>query len=565
MDGRTVSVTVLAAAALAGQGGALAADAGQPIEELHNGIRLSQPWPPRLPGYPRDPVVPPYLTAPPAVIPIDLGRPLFVDDFLVEGTTLTRTCHQATYHPATPVLRPDQPWETWGKGPMAMIFSDGVWFDPTDKLFKMWYYGGHGGGTTCYATSRDGIRWEKPTLDVEPGTNIVLKASRDSGTVWLDGAAKDPGERFKMGLYAEGRFGLYRSPDGIHWTKVSAGGQTGDRSTFFYNPFRQRWVFGIRSYTEATGRTRQYWETADFFSFSDEAAARGEVVPWVGADSADPQRDDLKTVPQLYNLDCAAYESLLVGLFSIWRGDYRWPPKDAPPQAQELQRQGRPKQNSVCIGFSRDGFHWSRPDRRPFCPTSETRGDWNWGNMQSCSNVCLVVGDLLYIYVSGRAGKAFPGCEINDGGGTTGLALLRRDGFVSMDAGAEAGVLATRPVRFAGRHLFVNAAAAQGELRVEVLDESGAPVAPFTRAACRPITADSTRMPVTWQGASDLAALAGKPVRFRFHLRQGALYAFWVSPEANGASHGYVAGGGPGFTGPTDTVGAAGGAALGER
>ena len=45
-------------------------------------------------------------------------------------------------------------------------------------------------------------------------------------------------------------------------------------------------------------------------------------------------------------------------------------------------------------------------------------------------------------------------------------------------------------------------------------------------------------------------------VRFRFHLRNGELYAFWVSPEASGASHGYVAAGGPGFTGMTDTVGA---------
>ena len=49
-----------------------------------------------------------------------------------------------------------------------------------------------------------------------------------------------------------------------------------------------------------------------------------------------------------------------------------------------------------------------------------------------------------------------------------------------------------------------------------------------------------------------------KPVRFRFHLTNGALYAFWVSPDASGASRGYVAAGGPGFTGATDTVGKAG-------
>jgi hypothetical protein len=35
----------------------------------------------------------------------------------------------------------------------------------------------------------------------------------------------------------------------------------------------------------------------------------------------------------------------------------------------------------------------------------------------------------------------------------------------------------------------------------------------------------------------------------------GRLYSFWVSPDASGASYGYVAAGGPGFTGPTDTVG----------
>ena len=62
---------------------------------------------------------------------------------------------------------------------------------------------------------------------------------------------------------------------------------------------------------------------------------------------------------------------------------------------------------------------------------------------------------------------------------------------------------------------------------------------------------------MTWKGAADLSALAGKPVRFRFHLRSGRLFAFWVSPDESGASHGYVAAGGPGYTGPTDTVGAA--------
>jgi len=71
------------------------------------------------------------------------------------------------------------------------------------------------------------------------------------------------------------------------------------------------------------------------------------------------------------------------------------------------------------------------------------------------------------------------------------------------------------------------------------------------------VKTDETLQRVTWKGASDLSPLKGQTVKFRFYLRQSRLYAFWVSRETSGASDGYVAAGGPGFTGPTDTVGSA--------
>jgi hypothetical protein len=37
------------------------------------------------------------------------------------------------------VLRPDKAWEEDKTGGVAMSFSDGVWFDPKDRKFKMWY------------------------------------------------------------------------------------------------------------------------------------------------------------------------------------------------------------------------------------------------------------------------------------------------------------------------------------------------------------------------------------------------------------------------------------------
>ncbi len=511
-------------------------------ETLYNGIRLPAPWPPHIAEVPRDPVTPPYLTAPPAVIPIDLGRQLLVDDFLIEHTTLTRTFHRPEPHPGNPVLRPDRPWERAGSRPTAMVFSDGVWYDPADRLFKMWYMGAYG-QSTCYAVSEDGIRWTRPELDVRRGTNIVLPEWRDSSTVWLDLEEKDPRRRYKLfRSHPEGgHFGLslHFSADGIHWgERVLRTGSTGDRTTVFRNPFRKKWVYSIR-HGWGQPRKRRYWETPDLLG-GPQWTRIDEPPMWCGADRLDPPREDLKVTPELYNLDCVAYESLLLGLFSIWRGDRNIPP-------------GRPKVNEVCTGFSRDGFHWHRPDRRAFIGVSERQGDWNWGNVQSAGGCCLVVGDKLHFYHSGRAGAPGKG-EARDGGGSTGLARLRRDGFASLDAGAEGGTLTTRPVRFAGKHLFVNADAAGGELTAEVLDERGRALLGLARADCVGACADRTLQGVSWK-SGDLGSAAGRPVRFRFHLKSARLFAFWVSPDSSGASHGYVAAGGPGFTGLADTAG----------
>ncbi len=534
-------------------------------EPSYNGLPRPESWPPQV-TLSRKPLPPPsYLTSPPKHIPIDLGRQLFVDDFLIENTKLERRHHVPDYHPSNPVLKSQKVWEKDKAAP----FSDGVWFDPKDNLFKMFYWArgdleGKPTYSTCLATSRDGIVWEKPTFDVVPGTNIVVLDDpahpRNSGTVWLDGAEKDPERRFKMfqnQLHKSGpgesggwRFRVRFSGDGIHWTDAGDSDHTSDRSTVFYNPFRRVWVASLRrgDKENVIGRYRAYFEAADPLEAMhwETRSGQNRAVDWVGADELDPDRLDLplRRTPdrpwdlppsQLYNLDCIAYESVLLGFFSILRGH------QVPPLA---------KINEVCVGYSRDGFQWSRPMRKPFCPLNLNQPGWNAGNLQSAAGGCLVVGDKLYFYVG-----AVPHGTRNLDPANVGLAVLRRDGFTSLRAEAAIGTITTRAVTFKGRHLFVNAACPKGELRAEVLDEKGEPLAPFTAAACEPIAADSTRVAIRWKGAADLSSLAGRAVKFRFHLANGDLYAFWVSPEATGASHGYVAAGGPGFTGPTDDVG----------
>ena len=543
---------------MCGLGTRTAARAAGPPEVLYNGITLGSPWPPRL-KYPDErAVVPPYLASPPAVIPIDVGRQLLVDDFLIEDTTMTRAWHRPTYYAGNPVLRPETPREQRDPtaertgqppSPTAMVFSDGVFYDPRERIFKMWYMGGYG-VSTCLATSIDGIAWQRPAFDVVPGTNIVNTDGRDSTTVWLDLEERDPRRRYKMSAWYDKVLLLYVSPDGVHWTRIGESKPVLDRSTCFYNPFRKVWVFSLRATQYAgsiSGRYRLYWETPDFAAARDWGAV--PPVAWVKADAGDSARPGVADRPELYNLDCVAYESLMLGLFSVWRGESTT----------------REKINEVAVGFSRDGFHWSRPDRESFLPVSDQEGSWNWANVQSAGGGCLVVGDTLRFYVSGRQGH--PGTDA-PGVCSTGMATLRRDGFASIDWRPEdatvrrvtspapsAGTLTTRPVRFRGRHLFVNAELGSGQLRVEVLDREGRVLAPFTLAACAPVTGDGTRLPVRWASGS-LDDLAGEVVRFRFSMSHGRLFAFWVSPWPTGESRGYPAAGGPEFSGPIDQRGA---------
>lgn len=533
-----------------------------PAEVLYNGIELPLTWPPlRTHGELTSgaPMPVPYLVKPPAVIPVDVGRQLFVDNFLIESTTLRRRFHRPDYHPQSPVLRPEMAWEKSTVFAFAAPFSDGVWWEPKERTFMLWYRSAS--VRTCLALSPDGLAWTRPALDAN-GTNVVLKSNRDAATVWLDHDTTDPAQRFKL---FEARtkkspfhLALRVSPDGRQWSdELAVSGPSWDRTTVFWNPFRRVWVASVRGHDHTlpapVHRLRNYHEgqTAGaalaWTNHTDQVArgnyTPGDLQPWVAADRLDPRHPDARFAthaPQLYNLDVFPYESLLVGLFTIWQG----------PDNETCAKLGIHKRNEVLAGFTRDGFHWDRTNRERFLPVSADPKAWNAGNVQSVGGGCVIVGDKLYFYCSGRT------MHPSDLG-STGLATLRRDGFASLDADAGEGSLTTRPLKFSGPHLFVNVAAPRGELRVEALDAAGKVIPPFSRENSVPLTADKTLLEVKWRGAADLAKLAGQPVRLRFHLKNGSLYAFWVSPDASGASHGYVAAGGPGYPSNKDTVGAA--------
>ena len=103
-------------------------------ELLYNGIRLPKEWPPRtMDPAARKPMPVPYLDYPPVVIPIDVGRQLFVDEFLIETTSLKRVFHAARKYEGNPILVPETEAEQERAAATACPFDDGIAYDPVMK------------------------------------------------------------------------------------------------------------------------------------------------------------------------------------------------------------------------------------------------------------------------------------------------------------------------------------------------------------------------------------------------------------------------------------------------
>lgn len=93
-------------------------------KKLHNGIVYPEQWPPRYeePAVAQDMPVP-YLKEKPAVIPVNLGRQLFVDNFLIAETDLQPIYHTPNFYPQNPVLEPDKEGRTQRKVHLMLLRS----------------------------------------------------------------------------------------------------------------------------------------------------------------------------------------------------------------------------------------------------------------------------------------------------------------------------------------------------------------------------------------------------------------------------------------------------------
>ena len=107
---------------------------------LYNGIVIPKNWVNYVNHRQGTPIDIPYLMSTeeggyaPDIINIDVGRQLFVDDFLIDSTTLTTTYHNAVLCDE-PVLVAEQ-----DSGLTSVVLtSGGVWYDMDEQIYKMWY------------------------------------------------------------------------------------------------------------------------------------------------------------------------------------------------------------------------------------------------------------------------------------------------------------------------------------------------------------------------------------------------------------------------------------------
>ncbi len=472
----------------------------------------------------------------PQVTDIASRLELFTDRALVESLSggAALRLHQPT--PRGIALVADAPWE--GNGCVYVtVLRDG-------DRFRMYYRGGNYRITRqeyteahplvyCYAESIDGVHWAKPDLGLcefagSKHNNIILdRIGIHSFAPFIDtNPACSPEARYKALGNGGGEEGVYafRSPDGIHWSlmadkPVLTKGAFDSQNLAFWDAPRHEYRVYFRDFRD--GRDIKTCASPDLLTW-------GEPV-WL--DYAPGRTSELYT-----NQILPYYRAphILLG-FPTRYVDRGWTPShEFLPQLEHrhVRAAVSPREGSAVT----DGMFMSSRDGRRFSiwpesflrPGLRTRGAWFYGDMYQAWGLVetkSAIADApqeISLYATERYHQ-------EDGGTVFRRYTLRVDGFASLEAPLSGGEMVTKPLTFSGRELVLNVStSAAGSVRVEIQGIDGAALPGYALADCPEIFGDSLERPVVWKAGGDLSALAGKPIRLRFELKDADLYSMRV-------------------------------------
>jgi hypothetical protein len=472
---------------------------------------------------------------------------LMVDSLMLRSKqSVTRVIHPAKKL-EHPVLEADMPWEGLKKNGIddrrVNIYGT-VLRDEKTGAFRMWYADP---GSVLYATSQDGIHWERTNLKIRGETNVT-NLHLHSPSIIEDKFETDPAKRYKavgntsMGVddaklqrlkdkfelvdwYRDKTHRLYYaaySADGWHWKiqpePILLGCDTvtlaQDPVTGEYLVFHKRQgdprVVGIRQVFLSVSKDMEHWS---------------EPQPAVVADEMDNKATrKLKggTYSEFYNLSAFPYAGQWLGFATHFR---RVEPPSALFGNDEVNGQKRSATGIIDVQLvhSRDGRHWQRcSDRSPVIPLGPHAYDA--GSIFGLCNAPVIVGDEMWMYYT--AATTPHGGLAPDKKQSIALAAWRLDGLASLQAKESPGVIETHEFIPEGAHLSVNADLGKGRLMVEVLDATGKTIEGYEKEASAIENKDATKVPIRWKNLEALPK--GIPIRLKFHLQNGDLFSYRV-------------------------------------
>lgn len=469
-----------------------------------------------------------------------MRRILFLnDEFIEEMENLRRVVNQPTKHELNPVLEPDKPWERGGISHYGTVLYDAV-----EGIYRFWYFArpGRRGESVqiagrrwrsprsllCYASSHDLLQWEKPVLqqvefEGSHRNNILRIGELNPEGVAILHEPDDSDRPYKALYWEHGTGGIEKSDDGaVGWKE---GERDGIWVSFSKDGLHWEDYDGnpvIAKYSDTSHYVVIDPETGRYYAFGRFGFGRRvarieseDFLQWSQPELVLEPDENETSGPwpdtQFYGMTVDIYEGLYIGMLWVYR-----PGTDARIDTQ--------------LAVSTDGRKWERVgERATFLPLGP-EGSRDDGMVRPAGK--LLVGEseikILYGMVQGphssprsprvREEKEFAPSAI-------GLAYLRRDGFVCIEAGQQAGTLLTKKFRVDGSRLYINADARGGKLCVSLCDGNRKHISGFRSS--EPITGDHLKAQVRWKD-SRLSSLSGREVRLRFLLRRAKLYSCWV-------------------------------------
>jgi hypothetical protein len=447
---------------------------------------------------------------------------LFVDDApIAVQQGVVRTFYPARTR-AAPVIEPDRPWEG------GRVYTYGsLHFDATEQRFWLWYQAAaeplaptlrrNGQNLILFATSSDGVTWEKPALGIHAyngstANNIVFDAQ--SPAVIVDRFERDPARRYKLLAYFSGGYVAAFSADGVHWQEhtknpVFAGNDT---MSLTQNPRTGEFLAYFKK-TSPTRPGRVVWLTRsrDFAQWSEPTLVfqtDAEDNRWA---TTPGQRTDV------YDMTVLPHAGGFIGLPAIFRV-MTTREKSA---ARTAGQSGQDGPIDVQMVTSTDGATWQRTSPRINLIPRGAPGTFDGGVILGLTSNAIDSGDetwLCYTAINTGHGASLPTKRI-----TIGRATWRRHGFASLDASPAGGSIETHPVQLGSPAVIVNADASRGTLRVGLLEADGRSIPGYECAACEPLRGDATRWRVRWKDGAE--APTDRAVRLRFELISTQLYS----------------------------------------